>query len=115
VVCIYISLNELLAFHNNLNYGLNSKDQLTIIKLNFISLVQHEITHVILRGIANDVNASTPDLFNKTDKNVIKESGIMAEMIHYGGRIDRLSSSFRPDFNMKYCEDYLTKFETNQT
>jgi hypothetical protein len=58
VDCIYISLNELLAFHNNLNYGLNSEHQLTIIKLNFMRLVQHEITHVIFRDIANDVNAS---------------------------------------------------------
>ena len=39
VDCIYISLNELLTFHNNLNYGLNSKYQLTIIELNFIRIV----------------------------------------------------------------------------
>ena len=39
----------------------------------------------------------------------------MAQMIHYGERIDWISSSFRPDFNIQYCEDYLTKFETNQT
>ena len=39
--------------------NLYKESKMTILKLDFIRLIQHELTHVILRELADDVNIST--------------------------------------------------------
>ena len=79
-------------------------------------LVQHEITHVVLRDLANDINVSTPDIIkkNKSYKVDIEKSGLLAEIEHFGGRINWLESSECGDLNTDYCEYYIKKVENNE-
>ena len=112
---IYISLSELLRFNNTLSDQLNLNAKSTIVKLNFVRIVQHEITHVILRDLADDMNVSTSDVLSKNKFNLVnKEAGILAEVEHYGGRINWIKSSYLVNFNMQYCEYYLRKIEADE-
>ena len=110
---IYVSVNGLVKLHNQINDKLDKKSKMIIMKLNFVRLIQHEMTHIFLRGLVDDMNISTPDIFNNNNKsNAIQESGILSEIERFGGRIDWILSSFY--LNMKICDDYLQKIETDQ-
>ena len=112
---IYISFDELMSFRSRLNRKLNKIDVLTFLKLNFLRLIQHEITHVILRDLAGDLNVSTPDLLNKNSvSSSVEGSGLMAEIEHFGGRVDWARSSFNDNFNIEYCRNYLRKIEADE-
>jgi hypothetical protein len=112
---IYISLDELMSFELRLNEKLNEIDKLSFLKLNFLRMIQHEITHVILRDLADDLNVSTPDLLNKNSvSSSVEESGQMAEIEHFGGRVDWARSSFNDNFNIEYCRNYLRKIEADE-
>jgi hypothetical protein len=112
---IYISLDELMSFRSRLNRKLNDIDIITFFKLNFLRMIQHEITYVILRDLADDLNVSTPDLLNKSGvSSSVEESGLMAEIEHFGGRVDWARSSFNDNFNIEYCRNYLRKIEADE-
>ena len=112
---IYVSLSELQFFQLSLNDKLNDIDILIFLKLNFLRIIQREITHVILRDFANDLNISTPDLLNKSGiSSCVEESGLMAEIEHFGGRVDWTRSSFNDNFNIEYCRNYLRKMEADE-
>jgi hypothetical protein len=112
---IYISLDEIMLFRSRLNRKLNKIDAMTFFKLNFLRMIQHEITHVILRDLADDLNVSTPDLLNKKSvSSSVEESGLMAEIEHFGGRVDWARSSFNDNFNIEYCRNYLIKIEADE-
>ena len=112
---VYISLSELLVFLNRLDPHKDAHSRIIIFKINFLRIVQHEITHVILRDLANDINISTPEVLNKNNIILsIKESGILAEKEHFGGRINWLESSFIQNLNIGYCEEHLNKIEAGQ-
>ncbi len=64
---IYVSWTQLFSFDDCLNSNLDSNSKLNLFKLNCVRLVQHEITHVVLRDLANDINISTPDIINKNN------------------------------------------------
>ena len=70
--------------------------------MNCLRLVQHEITNVVLRDLADDVNISTPDIFIKNNalKADIEESGLFAEIEHFGGRINWIKSSESNNLDM---------------
>ena len=106
---IYVSWTQLLSFYDCLNSNLDSNSKLNLFKMNCVRLVQHEITQVVLRDLANDINISTP--YNKVD---IEESGLLAEIEHFGGRINWLESSECGDLNTDYCEYYIKKVENNE-
>lgn len=67
-----------------------------IAKLEFMRIVSHEMTHVVLRRKTNDFNISTPDLFKDKIANrtfsECPESGIMLEYHLFGGKIDFFST-----------------------
>ena len=110
---IYVSFNGLINLLQNINNKLNTSSKMTIMKLNFVRLIQHELTHILLRGLADDMNVSTPDVLNRNNKKVaIQEPGVLSEIERFGGRIDWISSSLR--LNIKICDDYLNKIETDQ-
>jgi hypothetical protein len=108
---IYVSLNTF----SKLNMNLDKESKMIILKLDFIRLIQHELTHVLLRESADDVNISTPDILNNNNRDeLIKESGIIAEVTHFGGRIDWVESSFSNQLNFVYCNDYIKRIEANE-
>jgi hypothetical protein len=93
---IYVSWTQLVSFNDCLNSNLDSNSKLNLFKLNCVRLVQHEIAHVVLRDLANDINISTPDIIKKNNsynKVDLEESGLLAEIEHFGGRINWLESS----------------------
>ena len=44
--------------------NLHKHSKIIILKLDLIRLIQHELTHLLLRELADDVNASTPHNVN---------------------------------------------------
>ena len=118
---IYVSYNQLRLFNAcmNKNCLLDSNSNLTIFennKLNCLRLVQHEIAHVVLADIADDVNISVPDIFTKINslKADIEESGLLAEIEHFGGRINWIKSSESNNLDINYCKYYIKKVEDNE-
>jgi len=114
---IYVSWTQLVSFNDCLNSNLDSNSKLNLFKLNCVRLVQHEIAHVVLRDLANDINISTPDIIKKNNsynKVDLEESGLLAEIEHFGGRINWLESSESGDLNTDYCEYYIKKVENNE-
>ena len=106
---IYVSLNT----YSKLNTTLDKNSKMIILKMDFIRLIQHELTHVLLRESADDVNISTPDLLINRG-NLVQESGIMAESKHFSGRIDWVESSFSKVLNLEYCQHYIKCIEANE-
>jgi hypothetical protein len=114
---ICVSWTQLLSFNDCLNRNLDSNSKLNLFKMNCVRPVQHEITHVVLRDLANDIDISTPDMIKKNNsynKVDIEESGLLAEIEHFGGRINWLESSECGDLNTDYGEYYIKKFENNE-
>jgi hypothetical protein len=108
---IYVSLNTF----SKLNMDLDKESKMIILKIDFIRLIQHELTHVLLRESADNLNISTPDILkNKNRDELIKESGIIAEVTHFGGRIDWVESSFSNQLNFEYCKNYIKRIEANE-
>ena len=61
------------------------------------------------------MNVSTPDLLNKSSvSSSVEESGLMAEIEHFGGRVDWARSIFNENFNIEYCRNYLRKIEADE-
>ena len=119
---IYVSINSLHGFYQQLNVKLDKDNSFIILKLNFLRLVLHEMAHVILRNFLNDVNVSTPDELKKSklkepvseSQNMVEEAGIMAEIHFFGARINWCESIKNSEFNIQYCADFLKRFEENQ-
>ena len=108
---IYVSLNT----YSKLNAKLDKDSKMIILKMDFIRLIQHELTHLLLRESANNVNISTPDLLKNSNRDhLIQESGIMAESKHFSRRIDWVLSSFSKTLNFEYCQDYIKRIEANE-
>ena len=92
---IYVSWTQLVSFNDCLNSNLDSNSKLNLFKLNCVRLVQHGIAHVVLRDLANDINISTPDIIKKNNsynKVDLEESGLLAEIEHFGGRTGKFTN-----------------------
>ena len=107
---IYISLYGIKDVNHQMNENLKTTSKMIIQKLNFVRLIQHEMAHFILQYAADDLNVSTSDFLNNSNKG----AGFLAEIERFEGRIDWVQSSFNADFNIKYCEQYLREVEANQ-
>lgn len=82
---------------------LNYKNQQIFMKLNFIRLIQHEIVHILLSELDDDINISYPYILNKNNINILFiESEILAEIELNGGRIDWILSSLPNTLNIEY-------------
>ena len=56
--------------------------------------------HVLLRESADNLNISTLDFLKNNNRDeLIKESGIIAEVTHFGGRIDWVELEFGNPLN----------------
>ena len=108
---IYVSLNGLVFLHDRINDKLNKDSKMIIMKLNFVRLIQNEMTNILFRGFADDMNIPTTDILNKENK-IFQGPGILSEIERFGGRIDWVQSSYY--LNIRICEDYLQKIEADQ-
>ena len=55
---------------------------------------------MLLRESADDVNISNPDILNNNNRGeLIKKPGIIAEVTHFGGRIDLVELEFGNPLN----------------
>lgn len=96
----------------SLEKHISENQKLTVIKLNFIRLIVHEASHVLLRFKLNDLNLSSPFLDSqikegKVLKNV-RECGFETEKYFFRGCVDWEASIGR-NINLKYCKEYLDK------
>ncbi|CAF0949408.1 unnamed protein product [Brachionus calyciflorus] len=104
---IYVNIRPIVEF---LKISLGEKEKMTIAKLNFIRLVLHETSHVVLRFKLNDLNLSSPFLDEHIKRgNVykkVKECGFEAEKKLFKGHIDWKLSSYKK-INLDYCLQVL--------
>ena len=86
-------------------------EQLLILKCNFIRLVLHEFSYVILRQTLKDFNISSPKTYEPTcqtytsiSKDKLLEAGILSEIELLNGRIDWIKSA-KSQLNIlfKFC------------
>ncbi|RNA32824.1 hypothetical protein BpHYR1_049855 [Brachionus plicatilis] len=106
-----------IPFKEFFNYNLSQSKKNILIKLNFLSLVLHEIGHILLRFKLNDLNVSSPFLSRIKDnhENVKKnvwETGQEVEKKFFKDCIDWFSSVH--NINEEYCEEYLKLILNNQ-
>ncbi|RNA13853.1 hypothetical protein BpHYR1_026321 [Brachionus plicatilis] len=103
---IYVNSVDLSSFFDKLSKPSIHRDTaLGILKLEFIRIYIHEVTHVVVRKCLNDLNVSTPTIESKA-KN-INEAGVNSEEKLFGKRISWLSSVNYKFFNVKYCLEFL--------
>ncbi|CAF0738669.1 unnamed protein product [Brachionus calyciflorus] len=105
--CIYLNAKNVL---NSFELPLENEKKLLVAKLNFISLVLHEASHVLLRFKLNDLNLSSPFLDDRVKKNEVKknvkECGFETEKKYFKGCIAwNISAIHKIDFT--YCEGFL--------
>ena len=85
--------------------AISLQDKRTIFKLNFIRLIVHELTHVVLRYVMGDLNSSTPTILyvqkqEDCHKSTgLRESGYIAEELLLGQRIDFIKTSNLDNFS----------------
>ncbi|RMZ94077.1 hypothetical protein BpHYR1_054024 [Brachionus plicatilis] len=96
----------------SLEKHVSEEQKILVIKLNFIRLIVHEASHVLLRFKLDDLNLSSPFLDGqikggKVFKN-IKECGFETEKEFFKGCIDWDASMGR-SINLSYCKEYLDK------
>ncbi|CAF0935433.1 unnamed protein product [Brachionus calyciflorus] len=102
---VYINLNPLLRFNN---FKINEKKKNIALKLSFLSLIIHEISHNVLRFKLKDLNISSPFLVGINDKDIkknISECGYEIEIQFFKHIINWPASA--NDINTEYCENYL--------
>lgn len=102
---IYVNLNRLIRLNN---YLISDKKKKITMKLNFVALIIHELSHVVLRFKLKDLNLSSPFLAELGDKDVKKnvdECGFDAEIKFFKHVVDWFGSV--SVINDEYCENYL--------
>ena len=113
---IYISKSKIENIIDKMEDSLDFEFKNLYIYLEFIKLVQHEITHVVLRYILNDINVSTPNLVDELKSNhdlkydIIPEAGRLAEKKIFENRIDYEKSSEKKDVNYEYIKEFIKDF-----
>lgn len=109
---VYVNTKPLLYF-NQLNIDQEIKE--ITLKLNFISLVIHELSHVVLRFKLNDLNISSPFLSEINDDSIKKnvdECGYEIEKRFFKHVINWPASACY--LNLAYCKQYLEKLLRNE-
>ena len=114
---IYINLLEQDVLYTKLLRILSEENSILVLKMNFLRLILHEMTHVALRATTQDFNPSTPTLIdesNKNSKEKIKncQAGILAEKKFFSVRIDWFQSA-RKGLNFNYCQTFLKNLPDN--
>ncbi len=106
---IYISQNRIIDFINSLSTIYNDQHTiLEIVKLNFARMFVNEATHVFIRRVVKDFNASSPKIEKEnSDLNLILESGILGEKQVFTERKSWIKSIHSLEFNLKYCVNFL--------
>ncbi|RNA21175.1 hypothetical protein BpHYR1_011252 [Brachionus plicatilis] len=103
---IYVNLNRLIKLNNFLIS--DTKKNITM-KLNFLALIIHELSHIVLRFKLKDFNLSSPELVRIGDKDIkknVNECGFNAEIKFFKHVIDWFGSA--SVINNEYCENYLS-------
>lgn len=111
---IYISHDYLENILIELNKNIDLDCKLLLLDLEFIRMVQHELTHVAVRNCLGDMNCSTPKLVNdlKLPKSsyVYAKAGVLAEQRIFAHRIDFQQTSQNPNTNYGYIREFIDGF-----
>jgi hypothetical protein len=120
ITTLYINRTALINAYKYLNISLSSQVKQDLFYLNFIRLVVHEITHVVLRKIENNVNVSTPIILldqKRTHDSKLSLSGYISELELFGERIDFVKTSYIKNFGEKqsnYIREILSVLEKGE-
>lgn len=105
---VYVNTEPLVYFYQ-LNIDQEIKE--ITLKLNFISLVIHELSHIVLRFKLNDLNLSSPFLTDINDDDIkrknVDECGYEVEKRFFKHIINWPASACYLDLD--YCRQYLEK------
>lgn len=98
---------------------LDFEQELLYIKLEIIRIIQHELAHVVLRYVLNDINCSSPillsDLKVKSSNELYPEAGVLCELKIFESRIDYSKSSQNQNVNYDYIKQFILEFLNNKT
>lgn len=92
----------------------NKDDVKVILKMQFLQIIVHEIIHVAVRFMKNDMNISSPKDLQK-ERQVTKpidEAGTYVERVVFGNTICWYESALK-DLNIEYCKQYLNELLSN--
>lgn len=84
------------------------EDLLTIIKMQMLQIYAHEIIHVAISFMNNDMNVSTPKVKKEDMQTSLSsdEPGLFMEKLLFKEAID-WSLSAEKDLNVKYCKQFI--------
>lgn len=112
---VYINIEMFSQICQFPKYSYN--DQLIILKMNFVRIITHEISHVAIRFKKNDFNMSSPvekkkktitDLSTDYDPLIAYEAGALVEEKIFNGRIDWVLS-VQNNVKVDYCMKFLNQ------
>lgn len=111
---IYLNIQNLSLFKLNEFHKCTNEEKLILLKMEFLRLITHEITHVGLRFEKQDFNMSTPEEKHKLAQKSLTstyasnsfEAGALTEKRIFGDRINWLYSAEK-NVDFDHCSKFL--------
>lgn len=111
---LYVNVDTISMLYGHLCKDYSNDEKLAILKMNFVRVILHEVTHVALRFAKNDFNMSSPAerKTNTSASYAISEAGVMTEIEVFKGRINWKKTGEKK-LDLQFCYDFLEKLESN--
>ena len=118
---IYMNVFQFLDIKKNPKFDWCSVEKKeVVIKLEFIRLMFHETSHVVLRSNTQDLNSSSPlvEMCNRQNQKLNEEDllelGYKTEIRVFHGILDIYDSFESQTLNISYCCSFLEDFLSNK-